>query len=373
MNFPEQNKNKYLPFIMLGLVILFILGTRVILPLIIVGIFTYILINKILPQIKQEQQDNIIDLDNQAEENKNFNINNFIQNLFGQKTQSGFSQATNSGFIKNMNKKIGFIAIIIIAAVILIKSIIVIPAGFTGVYHLFGKVKDDELSSGLHLINPLALVEKMSIRTEEYTMSIAQGEGKKFGADAIDALTKEGLKVELDITVLYHLQEDKASTIFKELGVTYEEKLIRPQIRSSIREVIAEYEAKDIYSEKRQEAALKLLANLQEKINPRGIEIEEVLMRNVILPAKLEASIQEKLTAEQESQRYEFLLQKEEKEKQRKIIEAEGQRDAQKIINESLTARYLEYLYITGLKDRPGTIYVPTNPNNGLPMFKGIQ
>jgi len=251
-------------------------------------------------------------------------------------------------------------------------SIVIVDAGETGVYSLFGKVKDEELSSGFHLVIPLAKVTKMSIRTEEYTMSIMTGEGKRRGADSIAALTKEGLSVDLDITVLYHLDEAKASDVYKTVGLNYEEKVIRPGIRSAIREVIAQYEAKDIYSEKRQEAAQNILEELKTQLEPRGIVMEDVLLRNVVLPESLAQAIQEKLSAEQEAQKYDFLLQREKKEKERKIIEAEGQRDAQKIINQSLTSNYLYYLYIKELKDREGTIYVPTNPSTGMPLFRDL-
>jgi len=251
-------------------------------------------------------------------------------------------------------------------------SIVVIDAGETGVYSLFGKVKDKEMRSGFHLKNPLAKIDKITIRTEEYTMSIVSGEGNKIGDDSIVSLTKEGLNVELDMTVLYHLEEKSASDLYSNVGLNYEEKIIRPEIRSSIREIIAQYEAKEIYSNKRQEAAQRIEEELGEKLNPRGIILEDVLLRNVKLPANLATSIQEKLQAEQEAQKYDFLLQTEEKEKERKIIEAEGQRDAQKIINESLSDKYLNYLYVQNLENREGTIYVPTDPSSGLPMFRSI-
>ena len=249
---------------------------------------------------------------------------------------------------------------------------VVVGAGETGVQSLFGKVKDQEFNSGFHIKNPFIKITKMNIRTQDYTMSVAQGEGQKYGADAITALTKEGLSVELDITVLYHLVEDKASDVYRDVGLTYDEVIIRPQIRSVIREVIAQYEAKDIYSEKRHEAASQIFGILTEKLGSRGIEIEDVLLRHVELPVNLANSIQEKLQAEQESERYEFILEKESKEAERKRLEAEGQRDAQKIINESLTPRYLQYLYIQSLEKREGTIYVPTDPGNGTPLFRGI-
>ncbi|MDF1498718.1 MAG: prohibitin family protein [Patescibacteria group bacterium] len=281
---------------------------------------------------------------------------------------------TNKITLNNMNKKTTSTAIVIVLAlIILIKSVVIIPAGETGVYHLFGKVKDSEVKSGFHLINPLAKITKLSIRTEQYTMSIAKSEGQKLGDDSIDALTSEGLTVKLDITVFYHLVENSASDVFKELGTDYQEKIIRPEIRSAIREVVAGYDSKSIYSDKRDEIITTIKEKMTNNIEPRGIAIEQVLLRNVILPAKLDSSIQEKLQAEQESQRYDFILEKEKKEADRKRIEAEGQRDAQTTINESLTPEYLNYLYIRELKDREGTIYVPTNPDNGMPMFKGIQ
>lgn len=112
--------------------------------------------------------------------------------------------------------------------------------------------------------------------------------------------------------------------------------------------------------------------NLKSKLEPRGITVEDLLLRNINLPADLAQSIQEKLQAEQEAQKYDFLLDKERKEKERKIIEAEGQRDAQKIISDSLTENYLYYSYINQLKDRQGTIYVPTSPSTGMPLFRNL-
>lgn len=96
------------------------------------------------------------------------------------------------------------------------------------------------------------------------------------------------------------------------------------------------------------------------------------MVRNINLPPSVKAAIESKINAEQESQKYDFLLAKEKKEAERKRIEAEGQRDSQRIINESLTDKFLYYQYINQLKDRQGTIYVPTNPANGLPQFNNI-
>ncbi len=288
-------------------------------------------------------------------------VNNFVNNL----------NFNNMGAI--IKKSTTIILLAVIGIVILAKSLIVVQAGQTGVYHLFGKINDSELKSGLHLVNPLAEVTKMSVRTEEYTMSIAREEGNKTEDDSIDALTSEGLTIKLDITVFYHLIEDKASDVYRTLGTDWEEKIIRPEIRSAIRKVVANYDSKAIYSDKREEIILAIKDSMIKSVEPRGIVVEQILLRNVILPAKLDSSIQEKLQAEQESQRYEFLLSKEKKEAERKIIEAKGQRDAQQIINESLTNNYLNYLYIKELKDRQGTIYVPISPTTGMPLFMGVK
>ncbi|MFH1713241.1 MAG: prohibitin family protein [Candidatus Jacksonbacteria bacterium] len=274
--------------------------------------------------------------------------------------------------LKDAKKAVTIVAALILIIIGLSITLTVVPAGNVGVMDFFGKVSDRELAPGINLKTPFSRVIKFDTRTQDYTMTSKIGEGKIKNDDSITALTKEGLKVGLDITVLYHLEKGEAAEIYKNIGKDYEDKIIRPAIRSSIREVVAQYQAEALYSEKREESTQSLLSMLKAKIDPRGITVEDVLMRDVTLPAKLSDSIEEKLQADQEAQRFDFVLQKEEKEAERKRIEAAGQRDAQKIINESLTDRYLQYLYIRELKDREGTIYVPVNPNNGLPMFKGL-
>ena len=130
------------------------------------------------------------------------------------------------------NKKISLIIISFVALVFVLSFAsafwVVVDAGETGVRTFFGKVIDNEFHSGFHLKNPLEKVTRMNIRTQDYTMSIAQGEGKKYGSDVITALTKEGLSVDLDISVLYHLVEEKASDIYRDVGLNYDEVIIRP-------------------------------------------------------------------------------------------------------------------------------------------------
>ncbi len=264
---------------------------------------------------------------------------------------------------------IGVVVVILVAT----RIFVVVPAGSVGVYQLFGRVSPNELRSGLHIINPLGGVTKMSVRTEQYTMSIVKEEGNRKADDSIDALTKEGLKVNLDLTVLFRLDAEKASDVYTGLGRDYAENFIRPQVRSVIREVVSQYDASALYSTKREEATDAIQKLMSEKLTARGITLEDTLLRNVILPEKLSNSIQEKLQAEQQAQQYEFILQKESKEAERKRIEAAGQRDSQKIIADGLTPNYLNYLYIQNLKDNKGTIYVPTSPTTGMPLYRNTQ
>ena len=137
---------------------------------------------------------------------------------------SNYSDNINKGVL--MISKLAIqVVIVLIGLFVLIKSLIVIPAGTTGVYEIFGKVSDTELHSGMNLVNPLGSVTKLSIRNEEYTMSIASEEGMYYGDDSITALTNEGLEVKLDLTVLYRLAEDKASDIYRTVGLDYSKRL----------------------------------------------------------------------------------------------------------------------------------------------------
>src|SRR3989338_3565241 len=275
-------------------------------------------------------------------------------------------------FLKNLRRAVGLFIVLLVIFILFSITLTVVPAGHVGVMDFFGRAFDRELQPGLQFKIPFARVVAMSTQTNDYTMTSRTGEGQIKADDSINVLTKEWLTVNLDITALYHIIDTEASEIYKKIGKEYESKILRPTIRSSIRSVVAQFDANALYSEKREEAGQKILENIKAQLNPRGFAVEDVLIRNVVLPQKLADSIEEKLRAEQEAQRFDFILAKEEKEAERKRIEAQGQRDAQKIINESLTERYLQYQYIQGLKERAGTIYVPVSPENGLPMFKGL-
>lgn len=291
----------------------------------------------------------------------------------GGSSNSGIGRSIFGDFFSSKKKVVSF-GFICFTLFMLFQSVMVIEAGEVGVKVFFGDVSETPLYSGIQLVNPLANVVTFDARTQQYYMGVVQDQANTQGADdMIKVLTAEGLSVDLDISALYRVKPEETPRIYKTVGVDYGEKIIRPEIRSVIRETLAQYSAKDIYSEKRQEIVSRVVDALKIKLEARGIVLEDVLLRNVNLPQDLANAIQEKLRTEQESQKYDFILEKETKEAERKRIEAEGQKQYQKIINESLSTNYLYYQYINQLKDRPGTIYVPTSPESGMPQFKVIQ
>jgi len=257
-------------------------------------------------------------------------------------------------------KGIGFFVLLFIAFVVLMKSLVVIPPGNVGVRVLFGKVNPKTLKSGLHLINPLVNVVKMSVRTEEYTMSIASAEGRRSGDDAIDALTSEGMNIRLDLTAWYRLDENEAARVYETIGSNYESKIVRPALRTAIRDAVVKYTAASIYTEKRAQLVSDIERIMSELLKGRGIIPEKILLRNLILPKRLMDAIDVKLSAEQAAQQMEFVLMKEEKEKDRKIVEAEGIRRANEIISAGLTERYIKWYRIEMMKQ------LVDSPNNTI-------
>ena len=226
-----------------------------------------------------------------------------------------------------------------------------IDAGQVGVKKLFGKVQADVLESGLHFINPLFEVQKLDVKTQNYTMSGIHDEGQKQGDDAIRVLTADGLEVTIDLTVLYRIIPVDAPKLVKETGVDYEFKIVRPIARTRIRDNAVYYEAVALYSTKRDEFQNRIFTGIENDFKKRGLLLENLLVRNITLPAAVKGTIEQKIQAEQESQKMQFVLQKEKQEADRKRIEAQGIADYQRIISESLTDKQLQYEQIKAYKE----------------------
>lgn len=183
--------------------------------------------------------------------------------------------------------------------------------------------------------------------------------------------SKEGLNVSLDVSILYRLDASRAVDVYKNIGPGYKEIVIVPQFRAAARGVTVVHEAKALYTSEREMLAQAIFTSLKELVSDRGIILERVLLRGMQLPTTVSQAIEQKLKAEQEAERMKFVLQRETQEAERKRVEAAGIRDAQTIINESLTSQYLNYLWINTLNQNPNVIYVATEAN--MPLFRAIN
>jgi len=234
----------------------------------------------------------------------------------------------------------------------------VVPAGHVGIVDFFGHVSSMPLKSGLNLVNPLAKVIPMSIRTQE-------------DKEVMSVPSKEGLTVELEISALFHLAPEKAVDIYKTVGQTYADVIFRPQFRAASRGVTGGSEAKALYTSEREELAKVIHEHLHALVQGRGLVVENILLRKVSLPRTVSDAIEQKLKAEQEFERMKFVNQREEMEAERKRIEAKGVRDSQAIISETLTPQYLNYLWIRNLAENQNVIYVATEAN--MPIFRSVE
>jgi regulator of protease activity HflC (stomatin/prohibitin superfamily) len=244
---------------------------------------------------------------------------------------------------------------ILLVVGVLTSCFVQINTGFVGVKSLFGRVQSETLSSGLSFVNPLVEVTQIETRTLNYTMSGIQDEGKKSGDDAIKVLTADGLEVTIDLSVLYRVVPDQAPRLIRETGSNFEDKIVRPITRTRIRDNAVYYEAVALYSTRRDEFQSRIFKSIENDFRIRGLFLENLLVRNISLPASVKAAIERKIEAEQEAQKMQFVLQKEKQEAERKRVEAQGIADYQQIIIASLSDRQLQYEQIKAMTQLAGS------------------
>jgi regulator of protease activity HflC (stomatin/prohibitin superfamily) len=255
------------------------------------------------------------------------------------------------GAAATLRRPVGLVAIALAFVVVALGSFVTVDAGQLGVKVFFGRVESDVLENGFHVINPLTEVVMMDGRTQAYTMSGKINEGQVQGDDAISVLSGDGLTLKLEVTVQYHLTPSTAPKVYKSLANDYVERVVRPETRAALRDAAVGFQATDLYSVRRGEFVNTVKEKLTRAFNTRGIALENVLLRDVVLPDKVRAAIDEKIAAEQEAQKMQYVLQREKQEAERKRVEAAGISDAQTIIAGSLTNQYLQYNYISTLRE----------------------
>lgn len=248
---------------------------------------------------------------------------------------------------------------IIAIAILLYCSMAYVPAGHVGVLTSFGRVTGEVLPEGTHFVSPFKINHVMTIRTqsqEEHTSTPSS----------------EGLNLEIDTSLIYHLNPDKAAAVFQSIGSEYASTIVVPTLRSVIRDTTAGHSANTLYSSSRKQVEDEIKQGVQATLEARGIVVESILLRDIQLPHALKASIETKQQAEQESLAMGFRLQKERQEADRKRIEAQGIHDFQQIVAQGISAQLLEWKGIEATeslaKSNNTKIVVIGNTKNGLPL-----
>jgi len=255
-----------------------------------------------------------------------------------------------SGRARFIARRAGIGAIVVIVVLLGISFFRIVPPGHAGVPVLLGKVQR-QLSSGLNFVVPIVNVVLMDVRTNAYTMSSIREDGQVKGDDAIEALAADGLTVELDVTVWYRLDVTKASWVYQNVGPDYTIKIVRPSIRTALRDAASRFTASELYSSGGRAVYTSAVDSLlDDALAGKGVVRERVLLRRVKLPDIVMNAIEQKLAEEQNAQKMQFTLEKEQKEAERKTIEASGIASANRTIAGSLTSSYLTWYYVEMLR-----------------------
>jgi prohibitin 1 len=214
-----------------------------------------------------------------------------------------------------------------------------IRQGDIGVKRTLGKIDSKPLQPGPRAFNPfVSTIILVPVRTVNLEVSLVLP-------------SKEGLNIEADISILYHVEPNMATKVISDIGKDYQESVILPVFRAAAADVTAKYMAKDMHTGNRAEIEVEIKERMMSILEDRGFAIEAVLMKSIKLPDGLYRAIEDKLEAEQQAQRMEFVIQQEKQEAERRTIEAAGIRDANKIISEGLTPQIIQYKAIEAYRE----------------------
>ena len=244
----------------------------------------------------------------------------------------------------------GTLVIIVLVLIALFFSVTFVSTGHVAVLTRFGRVTGTVLGEGMHFKNPLDRANEMLVRTQELK-------------ETASVPSNEGLIMTLDASLIFKMRPESAPEVFRTLGRTYVETIVEPNLRSAIRSATAAHTANALYTGAREEVAKQIRTELAAQLTPRGIEVENVLLRDVQLPPTLKASIEAKQRSEQEALQMNFVLQKEKQEAERKRIEAQGIADYQRIVAQGLSPQILAW------KGIEATEKLATSPNSKIVMI----
>ena len=247
------------------------------------------------------------------------------------------------------------LSVLVIGLLLVMSSCAVVRQGDVGVKRTVGKIQEKPIMEGAKLYNPfISTIIKLPVRTVNMEVRLPLP-------------SKEGLTVQSEVSILYRLEGSYAPSVIENLGKNYEEVVIIPVFRSAVADISSQYFAKDMHTGQRSVIEKDIKKLMDSQLKDRGFVIESVLLKSIVLPPGLTKAIEEKLEAEQDAQRMEFVLNKERQEATRRIIEAEGIRDSQKIISEGLSPLLLRFKTIEAFNK------LSTSPNAKVIITNGEQ
>lgn len=243
------------------------------------------------------------------------------------------------------------------------RSFVLVGAGERAVlFNRFSGTQPYELGEGLHFVLPWVQAPTLyDVKTQTYTMSGASNEvNQQAGAanDALTALTADGLPVSLEMSILFHIDPSKVARLHRDIGPMYVEKVVRPQTRSHVRMVIAQYPVVDVYGGRRAKIIEQINARLRRLFAQNDIILDEALLRDVSFSNEFQQAIEQKQVAQQEVQRMTFVLQQADKERRGKIIQAEGEAESIRLKANALAQNpgLVQYDYVQNLPANVRTI-----------------
>lgn len=228
---------------------------------------------------------------------------------------------------------IAFVALILIIG-FSNSTFLTIDAGERGVlFRRFsgGLDKENVYQPGFHVIAPWNVMHVFDVREQQIE-------------EEMEVLSSNGLNIKVDVTVRINPKYDQIGEIYEKFGDgrEYISRLVKPEVRSSVREMIGQFTPEELYSTKRDEVQKMIQSSLSTTLDRNYVDLRATLIRDIELPEKVRTAIEEKLEAEQSALKYEYILNQERKEAERKIIEAQAKADANKILNASLTDKILQ-------------------------------
>lgn len=246
-----------------------------------------------------------------------------------------------------------------------LNAVVMIRVGEVGVKHFLGSVDPVSLDQGLHVVNPFASVERMSIREQSFP---AQG-----GVEQIEAQTSEQLNVALEVSILFEINGGNAPDLYQRIGSENQIKrsIVLNAVRNGVRDAVATKSINEIFSPDRREVAISMKEEIQAKAGDR-IEVVDVFVRDIQAPPRVREAIEQKLEREQQVAAEEFQTQIIQEQARQQAEEAKGIAEAQKIITEGLSQEYLTFFYIQQLAQMPegSLVYVPTE--GGIPLIRNL-